>query len=271
MTTLGDIFVFDPSNLIASQLKENSYVQEIDLAGREASLTVPLHTHCMPGTTITLTGCIGDEADRIGINLDAAPTFKIKHKAHTEFENCGLHFNPRFAENYVVRNAMIEDKWGEEEQDGGMPLAKGQEFNLKFVCNPSEFTIYVDGKLFTSFRHRVPPETIVSVGIWGKVQPFKLVLESPEVIVDPLDLYWRQMGGHLRRVETCRSGVTWGIAYDHTAWVYTGGWGGGFLGALDSQDVHPMTDSQDYRVYENQRWNPVRGYTSSSNKINITP
>jgi len=37
------------------------------------------------------------------------------------------------------------------------------------------------------------------------------------------------MGGHLRKVETCSAGVTWGIGYDNTAWVYTGGWGGSFL------------------------------------------
>lgn len=42
-------------------------------------------------------------------------------------------------------------------------------------------------------------------------------------------MFWRQMGGHLRKVETCSSGVTWGIGYDNTAWVYTGGWGGTFL------------------------------------------
>lgn len=76
-------------------------------------------------------------------------------------------------------------------------------------------------------------------------------------------MYWRQIGGHLRRVETCKVGVTWGVGYDHTPWVYTGGWGGGFLGTLDSQNVHPMTDTQDYKVYENQRWNPVTGYTSA--------
>lgn len=42
-------------------------------------------------------------------------------------------------------------------------------------------------------------------------------------------MFWRQVGGHLKKVETCDSGVTWGIAYDNTPWVYTGGWGGTFL------------------------------------------
>ena len=30
------------------------------------------------------------------------------------------------------------------------------------------------------------------------------------------------------QVESCLPGdVTWGLGYDSTAWVYTGGWGGG--------------------------------------------
>ena len=30
------------------------------------------------------------------------------------------------------------------------------------------------------------------------------------------------------QVETCvSSDVTWGLGYDSTPWVYTGGWGGG--------------------------------------------
>lgn len=42
-----------------------------------------------------------------------------------------------------------------------------------------------------------------------------------------LHRFWRQMGGHLRLVEANSQGVVWGIGYDHTAWVYTGGYGGG--------------------------------------------
>lgn len=34
-------------------------------------------------------------------------------------------------------------------------------------------------------------------------------------------------GGHLRLVETCPVGVTWGLGYNCTAWVYTNGYGGG--------------------------------------------
>lgn len=42
-------------------------------------------------------------------------------------------------------------------------------------------------------------------------------------------MFWRQIGGHLKKIETCSVGVTWGIGHGSTAWVYTGGWGGLFL------------------------------------------
>ncbi|TWW81498.1 Tectonin beta-propeller repeat-containing protein 1 [Takifugu flavidus] len=47
-------------------------------------------------------------------------------------------------------------------------------------------------------------------------------------------MFWRQVGGHLRMVECNSLGIVWGIGYDHTAWVYTGGYGGGFFQGLAS-------------------------------------
>lgn len=44
-----------------------------------------------------------------------------------------------------------------------------------------------------------------------------------------MDRFWRQVGGHLRVIESNSLGVVWGIGYDHTAWVHTGGYGGGFF------------------------------------------
>ncbi|KAJ8966147.1 hypothetical protein NQ314_003710 [Rhamnusium bicolor] len=264
VTALGDIFTWDPTHLEANQLREDEcYIQKYDLSGKESPFKLALHGGCWPGSIITLTGCIGDDAERIGINLDAPNAYKLKHKAHTELENTCLHLNPRFPENCVVRNSMIDSKWGEEEKDGENPFVKGQEFNLRIETTEDAFLIYVNDQYFTTYRHRLPPHSVSILSFWGKMQPFKVVIKSPVIIIDMLDLYWRQLGGHLRRVESCNVGVTWGIGYDHTAWVYTGGWGGGFLGTLDSQNVYPMTDSQDYRVYENQRWNPVTGYTSA--------
>ena len=62
-------------------------------------------------------------------------------------------------------------------------------------------------------------------------------------------------------------GVVWGISYDSTAWCYTGGWGGAhFKSHQTSQNLHsvnPMSDQKYFYIYENQRWNPVSGYSSS--------
>ncbi|XP_060517887.1 tectonin beta-propeller repeat-containing protein isoform X2 [Cylas formicarius] len=264
VTNLGDVFLWDPSHLEGNQLREDDcYVQKYNLSGKECPVKVALHVGCMPGTIITLTGCVSDEAERLGINLEAHTTYKPKHKAFAEWQNVCLHFNPRFGEECVVRNSMIEGKWGTEEKHGPMPFSRGQEFKVQIESTEDAFIIFIDDEKFTSYRHRLPPQCACILHLWGKMQPFRLVIKSPVIAVDPLELYWRQLGGHLRRVESCNAGVTWGIGYDHTAWVYNGGFGGGFLGTLDSQTVHPMADSQDYRVYENQRWNPVAGYSAS--------
>lgn len=43
------------------------------------------------------------------------------------------------------------------------------------------------------------------------------------------EMFCRQMGGHLRRIEAAEGPLVWGISYDRTPWIYTGGWGGHFL------------------------------------------
>ncbi|XP_047465062.1 tectonin beta-propeller repeat-containing protein 1 [Mugil cephalus] len=77
-------------------------------------------------------------------------------------------------------------------------------------------------------------------------------------------MFWRQVGGHLRMVECNSVGVVWGIGYDHTAWVNTGGYGGGFIQGLASStdNIYTQTDVKSVYIYENQRWNPVTGYTN---------
>uniref|UniRef100_A0A8C4HRN9 Tectonin beta-propeller repeat-containing protein 1 n=1 Tax=Dicentrarchus labrax TaxID=13489 RepID=A0A8C4HRN9_DICLA len=77
-------------------------------------------------------------------------------------------------------------------------------------------------------------------------------------------MFWRQVGGHLRVVECNSIGIVWGIGYDHTAWVYTGGYGGGFFQGLASStdNIYTQVDVKNVYIYENQRWNPVTGYTN---------
>lgn len=94
------------------------------------------------------------------------------------------------------------------------------------------------------------------------------------------------MGGHVKRIFACGVNphksdaisigigsndsncgvIVWGITCDNTAWVYTGGWGGNFLRELDGANgkINSMVDTHIYYIYENQRWNPISGFTSKS-------
>lgn len=136
---------------------------------------------------------------------------------------------------------------------------------ILFDCNRCEtngFRILVNDEELHMFRHRAPPESINELYVSGRVKLFKLFYNHSTMIVPIRDIFWRQIGGHLRRVETCAAGVTWGIGYDGTAWAYTGGWGGSFLKGLEKNKtgINNMIDIQNFYVYENQRWNPLTGY-----------
>lgn len=54
-----------------------------------------------------------------------------------------------------------------------------------------------------------------------------------QVIIKPESMSWRQISGHLKKIETCNAGITWGIAFDGTAWVFTELGKGGFEGETD--------------------------------------
>lgn len=81
-----------------------------------------------------------------------------------------------------------------------------------------------------------------------------------KVIIQLRDVYWRQIGGHFRKVVSSRHGIVWAIGYDNTVYYYTGGWGGAFLKGLNTGgEINAITDTQNYYIYENQRWNPLTG------------
>nr|XP_023999068.1 tectonin beta-propeller repeat-containing protein 1-like [Salvelinus alpinus] len=76
-------------------------------------------------------------------------------------------------------------------------------------------------------------------------------------------MFWLQVPGHLRCVESNSLGVVWGIGYDGTAWVYSGsGSAAGEEPPQGDRGILPtQTDGRTVYVFENQRWNPMTGYT----------
>ena len=86
------------------------------------------------------------------------------------------------------------------------------------------------------------------------------VLESE---MQPTQLFWRQIGGHMRKVEGGMSGVVWAIGFDGMPYYYSGGYGGGVFTGFDSSvcGIHQQEDYDWHYIYENQRWNPLEGYS----------
>ncbi|KZC04781.1 Tectonin beta-propeller repeat-containing protein, partial [Dufourea novaeangliae] len=263
-TALGDVHVYDPAVVEENKLVNDIYVQELDVAGKELPFECILQNGFGYGSSLEITVCVHDDADRLSFNFVCyTMTTSMKQKCVMDSHDIALHFNPRFRENIIVRNTYQNGQWGDEERNGGSPLKAGSDFMIKIVCEIRGYRIFINDTEFTFYSHRILPQSITHLRIKGLMTLCSVLYKSTSVIIDPIAMFWRQMGGHLKKVETCSVGVTWGIGYDSIAWVYTGGWGGLFLKGLDSNTgINPMVDTHNYYVYENQRWNPVTGYTS---------
>lgn len=260
---LGEVFVFDPTSMKEQQRSDNGFTQEVDLSAAETPYLTKLPNGLPIGSTLRITGCVYDDADQIRFDLQAHAVTVMRHKAES-FRNMPLHLNPRFHERCICLNSMEMSSWEKEIRDNRMVFSPGKEFELVIRSEAGGFRIIVDGKDYILWKHRSQkPETVVSLHCSGRVKLFKIFYETPLVILPLNDIFWRQIGGHLRKVETCGDGVTWGIGYDHQLWVYTGGWGG-FLKGLEisSTGINNMTDTNHYYIYENQRWNPISGFSA---------
>lgn len=153
-------------------------------------------------------------------------------------------------------------------------------------CEATGFRFYVDGLEFTFYDHRLPPQSVNGLYISGRVKIYNVKYKSPKVIGKLIflffvkvqfisisfsyffkviillrDMFWRLIGGHLRKIVSSESGIVWAISYDNTAYYYTNGWSGTFLnkGLTSAGEINAMTDTQNYYIYENQRWNPLTG------------
>nr|AVA09689.1 putative effector protein [Heterodera avenae] len=92
------------------------------------------------------------------LDLSALPTGNRVNVSLYKGNNkdIALHVSFRYKEGAIVRNAMSALRWGEEERDGGFPLAKGDIFDLTIVHEPVHFLLILNGKKFCTFTHRLP-------------------------------------------------------------------------------------------------------------------
>lgn len=104
----------------------------------------------------------------------------------------------------------------------------------------------------------IPPGSIFSLTFPGHV----FIHAANNSWAAPADMVWGQHGGHMSVIETTPCGVTWGISFDQTPWVYNGGYGGAGTRELSemASNLREQVDYQTISVFENQMWYPVVGY-----------
>ena len=80
----------------------------------------------------------------LAFNLYYFPSFQLVFSTNRELRlksDCAFFFNPLFDEEVVVRNAMLDGKWGTEERDGGFPFEKEVMFEIHFKVTNLEYQV----------------------------------------------------------------------------------------------------------------------------------
>uniref|UniRef100_A0A670YXG7 Galectin n=1 Tax=Pseudonaja textilis TaxID=8673 RepID=A0A670YXG7_PSETE len=97
-----------------------------------------------PSKSIMVSGSVSPCAQRFEINLKVG--------------NCiALHINPRFDQNAIVRNSLLNTCWGSEERHlpCGMPLMRGHPFTIRIQCEAHCFKVAVNGNHQFDYNHRI--------------------------------------------------------------------------------------------------------------------
>ena len=82
----------------------------------------------------------------------------------------GLHFNPRFDSNIVVRNTRQKGVWGPEERKADeFPFAHGYPFELMFLIDQNDIKVAVNSNHFIAYKHRLPFTSMRVFNVEGDV------------------------------------------------------------------------------------------------------
>lgn len=255
VTTRGDVFLHDCS-VTEEELRAESVAahKHLPFGSGATPVTLLLDRGFRPGCFISVSGKIHDKkADQFHINLQSSRGTDA---------NIALHLNPRFSENAAVLNTKKKGHWGREEKADLSTMTPGAHCEISIVCDDKDFKISVNDKFWYSFNHRLPAADITHAVIRGSITVDSVTYNHGAGERQLNEWYWRGLGGHCLRVESGAGGVTWAISHDYHVYTYTGATGGGlYKGSSNDSDVNIMSDVRHMYVWENQRWNPVTGFT----------
>ncbi|XP_077120507.1 galectin-3 isoform X1 [Ranitomeya variabilis] len=126
-------------------------------AGATTSPTAPIVApgpKSVPCALPLPSGCI----QGMMLNIQGVPTGNRFSIDFVEGNDIALHINPRFDEKpyVVVRNSMIQGKWGQEErQCPKFPFQMQQPFKLQILFEPDGYKVSVNNETICKYPHRL--------------------------------------------------------------------------------------------------------------------
>nr|XP_055030209.1 galectin-4-like [Misgurnus anguillicaudatus] len=111
------------------------------------------------GLALYFHGVAGTTGDRFSINFKTGRSDK---------DDIAFHFNPRY-NSIVALNSFKNGGWEAEESVPDNPFKMGQAFEMFIVIKPEGYQVYVNGKEYYLFKHRIPLEKVSVINIEGYV------------------------------------------------------------------------------------------------------
>lgn len=255
LTAQGNLYVHD-KYLTEEELRLEARVshKELPVSEGATSAVLLLDRGFRPGCFVSVVVEIHEGAQQFHVNLQTGRGTDC---------NIAIHINPRFAKQVAILNTKKKGMWGQEEKQGLMNIAPGRQCDVSVMCDDDDFKLSIDEQYWCSFKHRLPPSAITHVAVRGDITVTSVTYNHGAGESPLTDWYWRGVGGHFKRVESGACGVTWGISYDFHVYIYTGAEEGGLCKGSSTSESGDrlLSDTRHMYVWENQRWNPVTGFT----------
>ncbi|TRY95471.1 hypothetical protein DNTS_000442 [Danionella cerebrum] len=104
-----------------------------------------------------------------GLITDKTKIFGINFKTgSSDNDDIAFHFTPRM-DREVAMNSFRNRSWETEETMSDNPFKRGQAFELFIVIKHEGYQVYVNGKEYYMFKHRIPLERVTTLNIDGTV------------------------------------------------------------------------------------------------------
>jgi len=145
-----------------------AYIYEVKLQKRlELPFVDKLPSNLEVGSWLSFIGIPKKDADQFAINLQCGDD--------TEYGNdVAFHLNPRFSCEDVVRNTLEGGDWGDEERDQSeFPFEPEERFTIDILRLPEYYRVYVNGKNFIDYAHRMDAERVSHLMLTGDCNFFE--------------------------------------------------------------------------------------------------